>query len=333
MKLLSALLVACFLFAPAHSQTPRTRKSPESTTGDGSIHGVVLLPDGSPVSEAMRVTLKVLRGDQATTYTDQQGRFEFAHIAAGEYVIEVEADHDRNRFEIVNEKVIVRTNSPAFVTLSLKEKRLAKESSRDKTVSVAMLDQKVPPAAKREFENATRFAQAGNLDESIAALRRALEIFPDYLMALNDLGAQLLEAGRLDEAILPLRAAIKIDPNSFNPQLNLGIALVRKKIFAEALTALDKALSAEPASPAAHLYAGMAASGTNDLGRAEREFKSAADLGGREFSVALVYLGRIFIKRGEKQNAKDSLERYLREDPNGPNAAVVKKMLADLSQK
>ncbi len=333
MKSLYALLIACFLFAPAHSQTARTPKSPEITTGDGSIRGVVLLPDGSPVSEAMRVTLKVLRGDQATTYTDQQGRFEFGHIAAGEYAIEVEADRDRNRFEVVNEKVIVRTNSPAFVTLSLKEKRVAKESARDRTVSVAMLDQKVPPAAQHEFENATRLAQAGNLDESIAALRRAVDIFPEYLMALNDLGAQLLEAGRLDEAIVPLRGAVKLDPTSFNPQLNLGIVLVRKKIFAEAVTALDKALSAKPASPAAHLYAGMAASGTNDSARAEREFKLAADLGGREFSVALVYLGRIYIKRGEKQLAIDSLERYLRIDPDGPNARIVKKMLADLSQK
>jgi len=333
MKLLYALLVACFLSAPASSQTPRTPKSPEPTTGDGSIRGVVLLPDGSPVAEAMRVTLKVLRGDQATTYTDQQGRFEFSHIAAGEYAIEVEADRDRNRFEIVNEKVIVRTNSPAFLTLTLKEKKIAKESTRDKTVSIAMLDQKVPPAAKHEFDNATRLAREGHLDESIAALHRALDIFPEYLMALNDLGAQLLEAGRLDEAVVPLRAAAKIDPNSFNPQLNLGIVLVRKKAFAEAVAVLDKALSAGPASPAAHLYAGMAASGAGDPARAEREFKSAADLGGREFSVALVYLGRIYMKQGERQNAIDSLERYLREDPDGPNAPVVRKMLADLSRK
>ncbi len=289
------------------------------------------MPDGSRIAEAMKVTLKVLRGDQASTYTDQQGRFEFQHVAAGDYTIEVEADRDRDRFEVLDEKLTVRTNTPNFVTLSLKEKRTDQKSSRDRTVSVAMLDQKIPPAAKREFDNATRLARQRNLADSIAALQRAIAIYPDYLMALNDLGAQLIELGRLDEALAPLRAAIRIDPSSFNPQLNLGIVLVRKNDFPAALAALDKALSFEPSSPAAHLYAGLAAAGAKDNQRAEREFKSANQLGGRDFSAALVYLGQLYLKIGEKQKAIDSLERYLKDDPNGPNASLVKQMLARLN--
>jgi len=316
--------------------TAQTRKDPTSTnqpaTGDASIKGIVQMPDGSQIAEPMKVTLKVLRGDQATTYTDQQGRFELQHVAAGDYTIEVEADRSRDRFEILDEKITVRTNTPNFVTLSLKEKRPGQKPIRDRTVSIAMLDQKVPPAAKREFDNATSLARQGNLPESIAALQRALAIYPDYLMALNDLGAQLIELGRLDEALAPLRAAIKIDPSSFNPQLNLGIILERKKDFPAALAALDKALSSEPSSPAAHLYAGLAAAGAKDNPRAEREFKSASDLGGRDFTVALVYLGQLYLKLGEKQKAIDSLQQYLKNDPDGPNASLARKMLADLNQ-
>src|SRR6185436_12279437 len=190
--------------------------------------------------------------------------------------------------------------------------------------------QKVPPAAKHEYDNATQLARAGKSDEAIAALQRAIGLYPDYLMALNDLGAQLLEAGRLDEALPVLKKATQIDPNSFNPQLNLGIVLVQKKMFAEALAALDHALSAEPSAPAANLYAGMAALGANDTVRAEREFRTTHDLGGSSFAVALVYLARLDVKQGHKQAAIEALQLYLREDPSGPNSAVAKKMLADL---
>jgi predicted Zn-dependent protease len=331
---LRRLLLLLFLMAGSVSTVPaQANRSTQRSGGDAYIRGVVLLPNGSPVNEPVKVTLKVLRGDQATTYTDRDGRFQFLHVAAGDYTVEVEADRNRDRFEITTERVTVRIDTPSFITLTLKEKGKVPDAKRDKTVSVAMLDQKVPPAARHEYDNATQLARAGKTDESIAALQRAIGIYPDYLMALNDLGAQLLDAGRLDEALVVLQKATQVDPNSFNPQLNLGIVLVKKKMFAEAVTALDHALSAEPSAPAAHLYAGMAALGMNDAVRAEREFKTTHDLGGSSFAVALVYLARLDVKQGHKQQAIEALQLYLREDPSGPNSAVAKKMLADLQAK
>lgn len=45
----------------------------------GSIRGNVAMPDGSPVSEAMKVTLKAIRG-VAMVFMDQQRRFELGNI-------------------------------------------------------------------------------------------------------------------------------------------------------------------------------------------------------------------------------------------------------------
>jgi len=323
------LVLICVFISPAPAQINR---SSQTSGSSANIRGIVLLPNGSPVNEPVKVTLKVMRGDQATTYTDRDGRFEFKAVAAGEYTVEAEADRSRERFEITDETITVRVNTPNFITLSLRERGKAQEK-HDRTVSVAMLDQKVPPAAKHEYDNAMQLARAGKSDESIAALQRAVALYPDYLMALNDLGAQLLDVGRLDEALAALKKATQIDPKSFNPLLNLGIVLVQKKMFTDAVTTLDRALTAEPSSPPAHLYTGMAASGANDPVRAEREFKAAHDLGGSSFAVALVYLARLSVKQGHKQDAIDALQLYLREDPSGPNVAVAKKMLADLQAK
>src|ERR1041385_5280343 len=88
----------------------------------GSIRGTVVMPDGSQLSEAVKVTLKALRGDVNTLYTDQQGRFEMVNIALGQYTIEVDADRER-RFAIIRESVqIQRGGGPTMVTLYLKER-------------------------------------------------------------------------------------------------------------------------------------------------------------------------------------------------------------------
>lgn len=296
-------------------------------TGPGSIHGNVMTPEGNPVTGAVKVTLKVLRGDQMIAYTDQEGRFELPNVAPGEYTIEAESDRDR-RFDSGSERVQVRRGVASLVTIYLKDKKSSLQRAGDKSVSVAMLDQKVPGAAKREFEHASRLSAEGNTTESIAALRRAIAIYPNYLMAHNDLGAQLLEQGQLDEAAAELRTALSIDPKAANPQINLGIVLEKQNKFVESLAALDKALSIDPASPVAHLYAGMDSVRLNDLVRGEKEFIAAFDLGGDTYAVALLHLGKLYMKTGARELAIKAFQTYLRESPNAPDAAQVEKLIS-----
>jgi len=298
-------------------------------TNTGTIRGNVVAPDGTPITTAVKVTLKVLRGDQMTAYTDQQGRFDMLGVAQGEYTLEAEADRDR-RFDPGTERVSVRRGISTFVTVYLKEKKVESKTGGDKSVSVAMLNQKVPSAAKKEFDKATRFFAEGDAKESIAALRRAIAIYPDYLMARNDLGAQLLEVGELEDAATELQAAIKIDPKAANPQINLGIVLERQKKFAESLATLDKALSLDPMSPAAHLYAGIDSVRLNDIVRGEKELKTAHELGGSSYAIALLHLGQLYMQKGERELAIQAFESYLQESPNAANAAQIQQLIGKL---
>jgi tetratricopeptide (TPR) repeat protein len=289
------------------------------------------MPNGSPVSGAVKVMLKILRGDQVIAFTDQEGRFELNSVAPGQYTLETDSDREQ-RFEGGVERVQVQRGVPTLVTIYLKEKRETQRLPADKSISVAMFDQKVPAAARKEFEKASRLSTEGATTESIEALRRAIAIYPDYLMAHNDLGAQLLERGSLDEAALELRAAIKIDPKASNPQINLGIVLVRLNNFSEALVTLDKALSLEPASPAAHLYAGLASVKLGDAERGAKELTAAHELGGSPYAIALFYLGQLCLQKGERELALKSFQSYLVESPNAVNATQVEKLIATLRQ-
>jgi len=298
-------------------------------SSQGSIHGRVVLPDGNPAAEAFKITLSVMRGTQSVLYTDQQGQFDFRNLPPAEYSIEVEAI-DKSRFEPLRENVQVFRGSPSIVTLALKEKNDRKVVTDSKSVSVAEIEQNVPAKARSEFDRGSKAAHDGKTAEAIAHLRKAIEYYPRFLRARNDLGALLLESGDLDGAEQELRRAVEIDSKAFNPAVNLGIVLVRKHAFAEAVRVLEQAAAFDPTSALARLYLGISLSSVENFDRAESELNAAYKLGGREFAVALFHLGRLYMQTGQSAAARNSFELYLHELPNAENSGEVRKLIAML---
>src|SRR5205085_651216 len=244
----------------------------------GNIRGHILLPNGAPLSQAVRIALTPPSGNTQVIYTDNQGQFDFKRLRIGIY--QIEADADAQRFEIAAQSVEVFKDATVIVDLTLKEKEATGPTGAHATVSTGELDQNIPKDARREFDRATKAAADKKTDEAITHLRKAVALYPDFMMAHNDLGAQLLEAGRLADAAAELRTAIKLDPKAFNPQLNLGLVLLKQEQFTEAARVLDAAISLDAQPPAAHLYAGIAHMMLKELDRAEKELRTAHDSGG-----------------------------------------------------
>lgn len=303
------------------------RPSPEDRSVLGSIRGRILLPGGNFVSTNVKITLQTLRETMATIYTDNQGQFEFDGLLPGNYLLEIDPT-DRQQFDVSTESVQVFKGMPSLVTPTLKTKESTSTRSPARTVSVSELAREVPANARKEFEKASKAAQKGQTDEAIAHLRKAIELYPDFVMARNDLGVQLLGQGKVNESAQELRTAVNLDPKSFNPALNLGIVLVHQHQFEEAAAILSKALSLDPNSPAAHLYSGIATMALGNLETAEKDLKAAYQLGGAHFALALFHLGQLYMNTGNRELALQSFERYLNDEPNAVNADQVRKMIA-----
>jgi hypothetical protein len=121
-KLSIVLMILFAGSAAAQVGVPRA-SAPASSEGSanvGSIRGRIVLPNGNPVSEAVKINLQISRGTQTTAYTDQQGMFEFPNLAQGTYTLEIEGD--RQRYEVSTERVDVYRRMPTVVTITLKEK-------------------------------------------------------------------------------------------------------------------------------------------------------------------------------------------------------------------
>jgi tetratricopeptide (TPR) repeat protein len=118
-----------------------------------------------------------------------------------------------------------------------------------------------------------------------------------------------------------------MDPKAFNPNLNLGIVLIKQRDFSHAVNILDRASAIDSSSPATRLYLGIALIGVENLDRAESELKSAYQLGGHDYSMALFHLGHIYMNKGQRDAALKSFQLYLREAPNAPNSNEVRTLI------
>jgi tetratricopeptide (TPR) repeat protein len=320
-------LCQCALIAQTGGKpsVPRASAPPVNTDSSG-VRGRVVLPDGSFVDQSVRVTLQNDRGNETTIFTDAQGQFEFRGIAPGNYQLIVEGD--KQRFETVATGVQIFRGMSSFLTVHLKPNDRSKQPTmEEKTISVEELSEDIPSAARKEFEKANAESAKGNANEAISHLKKAIEIHPNFAMAYNNLGVQFLGQGKLDEAADALNRALAINPNAFNPRLNLGIVLVKQHRFAEAADVLKRAIALRSDAPAARLYAGIALLGSEESEAAEKELKTAYELGGHKYALALFHLGQLYMNIGERGKALASFEAFLKEEPNSPNAAQVRKLI------
>ena len=301
---------------------------PVDKTSRGSIQGRVTLPGGGFIDQNLRVTLLNASGPLAWSFTENQGRFEFANLAPGNY--EVQVDTGGVDYQVVSESVQVLRGAPAVITIALKDKPSLSRKMPNGVVSATELNDSIPKAARKEFMLANAAIREKKTEDAIAHLRKAIDIYPAFVMARSDLGVQLFSQGKLDEAEEQFREAIKTDPAAFNPRLNLGMLLVEKCEFAEAVVELNRAISFNPESAAAHLYAGVAYAGLAQYEDAEKHLKTAYTIGGTSYSLALYHLGRLYTNKGEREAALKYFQEYLRVSPDAPNARQVEKLIAML---
>ena len=300
----------------------------DDSTNRGSIRGRVLLPNGRPAPENLKVSLLTFRGLQSQGFTDARGGFDFGDLTPGAYELQVETSGVE--YQVVSENVRVFRGMPTVVTISLGESVAAGSVSKAGVVSVSELGSDVPKSARKEFELGNKAVENKKTDEAIGHFRKAIALYPGFVMAHNNLGAQLIGEGKLDEAADELKKAIELDQKAFNPKLNLGIVLVEQERFFEGALILDQAIALRPDSASAQLYLGIARLKLENLEAAETHLKAAYALGGSSYSRALFHLGELYMKRGDREAALKAFKEYLRATPSAPNAAQAQKYIAVL---
>ncbi len=143
--------------------------------------------------------------------------------------------------------------------------------------------------------------------ESEEALRRAVELNPNYAVAHMWYGTFLIAVDRFDEAIAAMRRAQELDPLS--PIINaiIGLPYYFKRSYEQAVGCYRKALQLEPNSLPGHLLLGRAYLQIGEATRGVAEMEEARSL--EDSSFMLAELGHALAVAGRRDEARDLLEQ------------------------
>ena len=195
-----------------------------------------------------------------------------------------------------------------------------------------------PQDADSHYLLASTLEATGPREVEIAHLRRALELRPNFEVALRQLiPAQqslsrfLLDAGQLEQAEASYRREIELTPQHFGPHHMLGVVLNRQARNAEAIELFKRAILLNPNSAASYASLGSAYIESDDtseanLALAHSNLEKAVVLEPAN-SECLYALGFNYWRRAQLDRALASFDKAIEADPNNARARWARVML------
>lgn len=333
-RALAGLAFCCALAAGGRAQDHEAEQHVSADTNIAVIQGRVTLPSGYAAKRYVRITLSNAHSVLSTLYTNSSGEFQIRNLAEGVYYVQAEVQD--GSFDPATRRVELGRGLTVQLTLELREKNspaAATARAGSRVVSAAELQQSVPPAAKKQYEQGLKSVGKGDFAQAAARFEAALSVYPEYLAARNDLGAQYLKLKRLDEAEKQFQAVLARDLKNFNAKYNLGLVHIERHDYAGAIAQLNQAIALDATRPVARLWLGFAMLKAGDVAGAERELVKSLVMGGAECAAANYHLARINLGRGDTAEAARYLGVYLEDAPKGEYAEearqLQKKVLAE----
>jgi Flp pilus assembly protein TadD len=157
-------------------------------------------------------------------------------------------------------------------------------------------------------------AQVATWESSVTLFEHALAVTAENDLALNNLGAALVDAGRSEEAVARLEAAVRLRPDRAGIRSNLGQALANAGRTDEAVAQYREALRIDPGNARVHNNLGVALDRRGDLAGAAAGYREALRLA-PGFAEAHNNLGAALARQGARDEALAHFREAVRLSP------------------
>ena len=304
-----------------------------------AIIGTVRDTDGKVVPSIRVSLLDENYQIRRTVFADSSGRFKFSGLRSGVYIVRAEPigtpyeeQIQRVEFQSISAGRGGRGPSaeePFMVDLIVRRKK-AQTASQPSGVDFA---QTVPDAARVEYKRGMNSLKDNKSEEGIASLKKAIEIFPDYYLALESLGTEYVKREEFAAAVPVLKHAIEVNRRGFKSLYALGVAHLKLNHTEEAIQRLQEAARGDSNNPNIYMMLGLAYGYNRAFVEAETSFKKAYQLGGEQAAEAHFYLAGIYNKQGKYSDAARELELYLKEAKDLKDRARIVEMINKLKAK
>jgi tetratricopeptide (TPR) repeat protein len=311
-------------------RSERDRDSWLTTTGTVEVSGQVRLADGAGQASEVIVRLERFGGggtlDQMQV--DNRGRFRFANLPRGQYVVSVSArcfSAPQQQAELVH---VFRS----YLLFELKPDMSSPDCRKSAEAGApGLIDARVPAEARKAFEEGRAALLQKKVKDGIDRLKRAVELYPDFFEAHLLLGTTYMDAREWEKADEVLGRASALNDKSALALFSLGEVRRQRKLYTEAEAALQAGLKLEEASWQGHFILGRLYLDTNDVIKAAPHIGRTLQLK-PDFAEAHLFGGNILLKVGQPARALIEYEEYLRLAPSGEYAAPTRELVAKLKK-
>jgi tetratricopeptide (TPR) repeat protein len=314
----SSLVVLLFFSAlPALAQRERDTYTGGSQTFE--VSGMVRLGETGATAQNVQVRLERFGGgvvDQIPT--DGQGRFRFPNLQRGYYKVLINAPGYNPAQQDADLQVLFRI----FLAFNLVSNKSGNAASS------YVIDAKVPPAAREEFERGSSALAKKDYQEAIAHLQRAAALYHNFFEAEFLLSEAFMDQRSWKDAESALQRAQKLRPNNAPTLLSLGEVYWRQKRYDDAEKILQDGIKLDDKSWHGYFTLGRLYWDKGDVVKAAPSIGRTLQLK-PDFAEAHLLAGNILLRLEQKERALLEYQEYLRLAPKGEFAPQAR----DLTEK
>lgn len=308
------------------------------TVSASTITGTIYDPQRNPLQDVDVELLDDLYRQIDRARTDGTGRYSFGNLQDGNYTVRVmpfRYDYlDQSQYVEIK-TMNIRTNGTSNSYETRDFYLQPKKGSLADTELEVVFAQDVPKEAEKAYHQAVKDISKRKSEDVIAGLRSAISLYPNYFLALQQLGKILVNKGEYSEAAPLLIKAVEINSKSPTAFYYLGVALHKLNYNKAALTALTQAYTAAPSSMEVLLMLGTVERMEGKYTESEQHLlkaKKATKNNIPEIHWELAQLYGLNLKR--YKDASEELEEYLKGGKYTPeHIKKIKKLISDFQEK
>jgi len=200
--------------------------------------------------------------------------------------------------------------------------------------TISATTQMAPKDAKKAYEKGLDQMKKNKLADAKASLEKAVEAYPKYAVAWNELGRVQEAENNNEEARKSYAAAIAADSRFVKPYMQLAGIAMREKKWQDAVDTTTKLLKLDPYDfPTAYYFNAIANLNLQNIDEAEKSARECVKIDtGHTIPKANHVLGVVLANKRDYAGAAASMKAYLALVPDGKDGEFVRKQLADVEQ-
>ncbi len=294
----------------------------------------VVNTDGSRATGQLRVELTEGFNNIpiAVTITSDSGTAEFDGLHAGEYRVRVTGatiqPAESGTIEIEGGKAF--ESQMVAVKPAPKNDANAGNGSGGATVDVA--DLSAPKNATDEYNRASQEIAKGHCDRAVKNLTHAIALYPKFCSAYNNLAVCYYRLGKKDLEREALEKAVSTNDSCIPPMVSLAKLDLEDQNTPAAAPLLTKALAAEPTNMEALVLQARLDLMENRFDKAIAEALRIDTMPHKGYAIVHYIAASAYEQQGHFDEAIQQLQAFLKEEPSGPGAELVRKEMESIQK-